>query len=152
MTQVTTVYNNLVTLVSTALASHKRLSNPYSVGMSVSTQMAKGYGVAIGTAENTNRVISGSATLRREFRIVLSLQCTARETDGSARGTVEKALMEDSITVIKALELDPSLLQSAMNSQYAGDTGIEFIEGATEGSSGFYKTEISVLVEYRESL
>ena len=60
--------------------------------------------------------------------------------------------MESAILVIKAVEVDPDLGESSMNCVYIGDSGIEFVEGATEGSSGFYKTEIALEIEYRESL
>ena len=76
-TTITDVYNNFVTIIETALPSHKRLHNPYAVEENPEMIVRKGWGLQIDDGINSNRCISPEYYLQRNFSVVITRENVA---------------------------------------------------------------------------
>jgi hypothetical protein len=153
VSQVTTIFNAMVALCSTELGgTYRRLANAYSPAANSETALAKGYGVTLGPAQNTNRYLGSLATMSREFGVVLTKHVVANEGDATGLATLEKNLMEDALLIVKAIEEDASLGGTAEKAAFVSDDGIGFVEPKDEDQPGHFVCRLTFEIEYRESL
>lgn len=148
-TKITDVYDQIASVISTALSAYTRLPNPYILDENSELFMSKGFAVGVGPGQNTERHVGCFTSIRRSFQFALMNKVVTTETNLTSLAAQEKALMEDQFLVIKALEKDPNLNASASSCKYASDSGIEFIEGE-RGKYFLVTTELTV--EYFEQL
>lgn len=135
----------------TSGAGYYQLSNPYDVDENTTSALQKGWGIAIGSASNTNRQLSCNLSLQRTMTIVLTRRRYANELDTVPKETAEKQLLEDQYILIKDLE-KAIALNSAVSGltrfQYTSDGGIESV---IEGDA-FIKLVTDFEMEYFEDL
>lgn len=124
-TTITDVYNNFVTVIETALPSHKRLHNPYSVEENPEMIVRKGWGLQIDDGINSNRCISPEYYLQRNFSVVITRENVAKDSDPVRRDAAKLELLEDLHLLISASVLDNTLTQVAARFQYESDTGLQ---------------------------
>lgn len=128
-TKITSVYNRIITDVEAALTSYTRIPNPYAPEENPELFLRKGYGVGVGPAENTRRLICGYFSVKRNFSVLLINQILTTDTNSSSRGDFERLLLEDQYTLINALENDNNLGGDAIKTFFINDSGIQFVSG-----------------------
>lgn len=149
MTQISTVHDNLVTLISTTLSDYTQIPNPYIPEESAGIFIEKGFGVAFGDGSNSNRTLDRRHSVIRNFIIALINQVAVTDHNVSGRTTLTKSLLEDEIKIISALEKEPTLTGAAARSTWTSDTGITFLEA---DRARYYLLEMNIEVEYFEDL
>ena len=144
-TEVTTLYDTLVTRVAALLTSHTRLSNPYDLAGNNDQILEKGWGIAVRAGTNTNRQLGCKLSVSRDFEISITRKFFAREFDATKKATTEKDLLEDMQLLIDDLEENATLSESAYLVKYVGDSGITQVR---DGQDAFLAIIISLTVEY----
>jgi len=147
-TKITTIYDNLNTLIGNALTTYTRMPNAYEVNSNNDLYLKKGYAVGFGAASNTNRVLTRKVSIDRIMNILLVNQITTTDHNTADRATCEKGLMVDVFTILKAVEADQSLGGQAIRARYESDSGLEFIEG---DRFKYFINELNITVEYIET-
>jgi hypothetical protein len=145
--KITTVYGAYNTWISGILTSYKKLPNPYSSEDNSELLLKKGYGIAIGPGENTNRYFGCKHSTKRTFAVILTNQVTVTDHNVTGHATAELSLLEDAYLLRKAVETDPTLLNSTTKTLYQDDTGIEFVEN---DRFKFFKIVVNFVSEYIE--
>lgn len=102
-----------------------RIADAVSVEDNPVTQLDQGYGLAIGSGANTNRMQCGIITINRVFTVVLTRARDATDGDDQSRDTNLKSLLDDMRTVIASFEREIRLVDGEVNCKYVSDTGIE---------------------------
>ena len=149
MSEVSTVYDALITRIEAVLTGHFRLSNPYKLEENPSTFLRIGYGVGIGSGTNTRRPMAGCISIERSFPVSITRRYAALETNASAKATTEKQLMEDMFLLIKDFHENTSLTNGNRVVRFDSDNGINYVE--TETDRFMYVTGI-ISIEYFENL
>jgi hypothetical protein len=149
MTKVSLVHDALITLLESTLTGYTRLPNPYQPDENTNLFLKQGFGLKLGTGENTNRTLGGFQFMRRTFTVVLTRQYFALESDADAKAATEKQLLEDALLIQKAIEEDQTVGGTSVSATFTRDSGIEFVSNQTER---YMKTEIEILAEYFETL
>lgn len=148
MSSVSDIYDAYITFIEANLSSYSRIPDPYDPDKNASLFLNKGYGLGFGPATNTNRELKPRMSFGRQFFVILVNRITASELSGSSRGTQEKLLLEDSFTLIKAIESDDTFGGAGTQlTKYLSDTGIDFFGGK---KAKYYSIEISFETEYFE--
>lgn len=149
MSEVSTVFDALVTRVGAVLTGHFRLSNAYKLEENSSTFLRIGYAVGVGPAVNTLRPMSCMVFVQRSFTISITRRYAALETDAAAKATTEKQIMEDMLLVIKDLHTNTSLTNGNRVVKFESDNGINYVETDTDK---FMYTTADISIEYFENL
>jgi len=147
MSKVSTIYDNFVSLISTTLTDFTQLPNAYEAVENPSLFLRKGFGLAIGPASNTGRLLGQTVTIAREFNLLLIQEVLTTTTNTSSRTAMEKTLMENLFKIIDAVEVDKTLNGVAIKVKYINDNGIEFAES---DRNKYLLTEAIFEVEYLE--
>lgn len=95
MTEISTIYDGLVTRLAALLPNHKRLTDPYNLDNNSTTFLNQGWGLAVGQGENTERQVSCQSSVRRTFQVPITRHYAATAHAVTAKATVEKLLLED---------------------------------------------------------
>lgn len=152
MSLISTGFDALVarieSVLSTSANGYQRIPNPYNVDDNAEPVLRKGYGVALLSAENTNRNVSAKFSVSRNMEVVLTRLYTGKVEDAPSKGSLEKLLFEDQYAIINDLEQDISINGASMYTRYVSDSGIEFVSGVT-GRFFMLKTQFSL--EYLET-
>lgn len=127
MSTISTAYDTLVTDLETLFPSHKRMSNPYAVDQNASRILEQAWGLAVGSAINTNLELQCSYSVQRTLRITLARKYFAIENDPAQKATTEKLLLEDHNTLVNYFTADATLAANVMRVDYVSDGGIEFV-------------------------
>ena len=147
-------FDALVARIETVLAvsvpsnGYKRIPNPYLVSDNPEPVLKNGYGVALLSAENTNRQLNCKFSVSRNMEVVLTRLFSGRDEDSVGKASLEKLLLEDQYKIINDLEQDISINGATMYTRYVSDSGIEFVSGVT-GRFFMLKTQFSL--EYLET-
>lgn len=144
-TEVTSLYDSLVSSIGTLLPNHKRLSNPYALEQNNDQILEKGWGLAVRAGTNTNRQIGCKLSVEREFEIHITRKYFAREFDVTKKASTEKDLLEDMQLIIDNMEENSSLSSGSYLVKYIGDSGIINVRDVQDA---FLAITISVTVEY----
>lgn len=128
-TSISTIYDALVSLLSSKLTGYIQLPNPYAPEENNELYLNKGFGVAFADGENTQRFVGCKLSVARTFNIILVNRIVTTDHNTTVRGSLEKSIMEDEFTIINELEKNPTLQGSAFKSLFVSDNGIEYLEG-----------------------
>jgi len=149
MTKINDIYDELHSITQVVLPEYTELPNPYIPDDNPDIYMKKGYGISIGAASNTNRVVSKKVSILRDFDFVFVLQINSTETNTGLIKSNAKAIMEDSFKVLEEIENNTSLGQVCVKAEFVSDSGLDFIEADTQR---FFILTMVVSVEYFETL
>lgn len=128
MSNISTVYDAMITRIETLLPTYKRLTNPYKISENNERFLDIGYAVALGPATRGTGYVNSKVRVHRDFTVSLTRKYYAKETDVAAKATTEKQLFEDQILLIKDFEKDPTINSSGANLvAYESDGGIEHV-------------------------
>jgi hypothetical protein len=150
-TNISSIYDRIVAVCAATFPSKSDLPNGYIPEDNDDVFLKDGYGVSIEPVINDNRIMSCQISFDREVSITLTKKIFASDRDISARRTVEKALMEDELTLIKAIVEDATLHDLTGDVQFLDDNGIEFVfNGVTKIS--YIMLQLRFGVKYIEGL
>jgi len=149
MTKINDIYDELHSITQVVLPEYTELPNPYIPDDNPDIYMKKGYGISIGAASNTNRVVSKKVSILRDFDFVFVRQINSTETNTGLIKSNAKAIMEDSFKVLEEIENNTSLGQVCVKAEFVSDSGLDFIEADTQR---FFILTMVVSVEYFETL
>lgn len=149
MSKIADIYDAMNTRIAALLTTHTRLLNPYKVDENPSPFLKAGYGVALGSAENSKRMIYPKLSMRRVMTVVLTRKFYATEANVTAKASAEKQLLEDQLLVIKDFEANGALNATAFKTEFVSDGGIEYVSTDTDQ---FITTQTVFSVEYLEDL
>lgn len=129
MSSISDFYDNINTLLTTKFgATHKKLTNPYDVTDNDSKTLARSYGFKIVSGTNPKLLVDCRLTMSRSFEVILTKKNTGTERDITIRETAEKSILEDHVTLMKAVLLDQNLNETLAKLEYVGDNGVEFVQ------------------------
>lgn len=103
MSNISDLYDEMVTRVSTVLSSHKRLTNPYKIEQNTKGILTLGWGIRLGPMVNSQRTMCPKISLDRDTIIIITRKFIAQETAVTIKADAEKNLMEDQLLVVKDL-------------------------------------------------
>lgn len=130
MSNISTAYTAIRTVMAATLTQHTELANPYFISKEADLIFTKGWAVGLGPGFNTNRNVGCQLSIQRDFVITVTRKLFNTDRDISGRVTVEENLCEDHYLIIKALEQSPVLNASTSGIAkilYVQDGGLEFI-------------------------
>jgi hypothetical protein len=149
MSNVSSIYDAIITRIQAVLPTAQRLSNPFVLEENDVLVLKNGFGLKMGSGRNTRRLVLPKLSIERVFTVVLTRQIYALDTNPSGKAATEKQLLEDQVSLIKDIENDPTIGQVTMKAVYDTDTGVNFLSSNDEQ---FYGTEIEYRIEYFEDL
>jgi hypothetical protein len=149
MSEITTIFDTLVTRTQALLPSHVRLSNPYTLEQNNEQKLRQGWGLAVLGGVNTERSVSCISSVARSVEIKITRKVYALEQDQSKKADADKALLEDLQLIVDDLEKNYTLTTGKFIAKYISDSGIVpiFVE-----KDNFLSLVISVTVEYQRNL
>jgi hypothetical protein len=148
-TKITTIYDQLITVLGTTFPNHYKITDPYTVENNDFKLLNKGYGFFINGGQNTNRMIACELSISRSITFINTLVQRGTDRDLTIRQAAEKTILEDQYLLIKAVEMDSTLLQSCCKMVYIGDSGIKFLN---DEHRNFLTIETQFSFEYFERL
>lgn len=149
MSNITTVFNNLVTFMSTELSDHFRLNDPYNIEENPEQFLRKGWGIQVDDGVDTNRCISPEYYLGRTFTLVVVRESLAKDSDPARRETSKLDLLEDLHILIAAAVTENTLYESAVNFKYISDGGLQEV---FVNDKPYNFIEANFLVEYSQTI
>jgi hypothetical protein len=152
MSLISTAYDSMITRIEAVLDTvnqgYKRIHNPYSIQDNEELFLVKGYGLAVLTGENTQRVVNCKFTVNRNVEVILTRLYTGAGEDAVPKATLEKLLLEDQYKLINNFEQDLTINGTTMYTRWVSDSGIEYVNGET-GRFFMLRTQFSL--EYLET-
>lgn len=149
MSKITTLYDAMVTQAGTTLSGHLRLGNAYKPDENPDLRLKKGWGLTIGPAVNSNRLLTGHISIQRRMNVVITRQYMAIDDDAANKAVTEKLLCEDMLSLIEALNENRTLGGVVMDTRYISDDGIEYVSTTTDR---FLMIRTEFEVEYFEPI
>ena len=155
MSNISTLYDGLISRLEAIYPSHVRLSNPYAVEDNDDQDLLLGFGVQVIDAIDSKRNLSCKMSMAQNFIVVLTRVADHLENDRPSWADEEKELLEDRFLFINDTHdnTDMGIVGDAGLLQYTfiSSPGIDFVFGVDEATN-FMKMELLVLVEYNEDL
>lgn len=151
MSAVSEIYDAMIAKINTELPAYKQLPDPYDPEANNNLYLTKGFGLAIGGADNTERFVSCKQSILREFIVIMTKRINVTDHATTKRDTLVKDLLEDQITLIKAIEADSDLGGSCVKATFISDGGIEIFE-SPDAKARYAVITSSYDIEYLEDL
>jgi len=149
MSKISSIYDAIPTAVEAVLTGYKRMPNAYEPEKCPTTILEKGYGVTMGPAENPSKDQSLQLQVRRQFAVIMS-RILPGDLDAAAQQTIEKALLEDQLLVIRTFERG-ALSSLAPICRYFSDGGITYLD-VGEGGGRYLLLANVFALQYAENL
>ncbi len=153
MSKISTIHTALISIIGTTLfpeaSGYFRLPNPYKLEKNPDIYLSQGWGLRIDEATNPRRQLSKSLTIDRVVRVPMTRKLYALAEDPVGRADAEKLLLEDHFLLVKQLETNATINESAINANYISDSGVQMVRD-TEDTFLFLETVFTV--QYFENL
>lgn len=141
------VYGAITAQITAALPNHTRIPNPYVPDQNSWLKLVQGYGLGIRDGFDTNRTVSCILTWKRTFTILVVRKLTTTENNIGSREVIEKDILTDHDTLMKAFYNNLSLSTQATIASVTSDGGVGFLDG---DRLKFFTMEINLDVEYQD--
>ncbi len=158
-TTFSSAYDALVTQIETALPNHVELINPYVPELNDNLTMDAAYGIVVGPGTSTDREMDCRFSVARDLTVILTRKVMkgdlARNTSSkSERRSTEKELVEDLVSLVKAISGNATLQNASNNLAilkcvYETDGGMEYLAA---GQYQFIMIKAIFVLEYVESI
>jgi len=149
-TKATQIYDQLVAKVHATLTTYTELPESYAIEENPSYLMAKSFAVGFGSETNEELHACALLNFERSFSVILVNKIAATINNRTDRATCEKALIEDGMTLIKALHNDLTLGGYATVNRYIESSGIEYVV-TNEGTEKFISINLTIAVKYQDT-
>jgi len=144
----TTVYDGILSKLSTILPSHKVIPFPYDLESNSETVLRLGYGLVVGPGINPKRTVSCLRDQERTYVISITRQTFA--SSFTAKDDAARNLLEDKVLIQTEAENASNfgLGNTIATFRYEGDNGIEQLR---EGSK-FLKIDVALSASWFENI
>lgn len=147
MSNITDIYNAIVTQVATLFPNKRELSDSLIIDNNDELALEDGYGIYFGPATNTLRQIGCKFSIRRDIIITLTQSVRAGHKSITKIQTAEKALLENHFTLINDFSKNENIGAVVSKRDYISDTGLERVFGERRN---FIMIESIFAIEYFE--
>lgn len=127
MSKISTIYDLLYTKLQETLTDHVELQYSNDIELNNDLAMKKGFAIHPGSGNITRRFGMCHYSIARNITITNTLANYGYDTLSASKKTSEKAVLENQIKIIEAIERDNQLSQNVMKIDFSGDGGIEYI-------------------------
>ena len=123
-TSISTIYDNLFTLVETLFPTKTELPDPYNIEANPSIILKDGYGVAWNDGDVNDELAGRAYAEERNLSIIFTGRIARLDTNTSARRVVEKSLLESRRSLINQIKKNSPSLKGAEYFEFVSDEGI----------------------------
>lgn len=129
MSSISNIYDALETEITSTLASHTELLNPYNPVDDSNLNLTAAYGIVVADGGNSRfeQNTGGAEQRQRTFEVILSRRKFATKSDTAERKSTEKQLLEDWTLLCDAIAQNRTLNGECIFCDYQNDGGIEFL-------------------------
>lgn len=149
MSTISIIYDNFKTILSTIYPNKRELTNPIAIERNADQLLTNGYGLSVGNAVNTNRLVGCQLSVSRDFTITITRQVEGINKDTASLDSAEKSLLEDHLLIINEAYKNGQLNFICTKVNYTSDSGI--VEIITDQKK-FLMIQIILSVEYFETI
>ena len=149
MSNISNIIDQLSTIVEAQVTGITSIPDPYDPESNNDLYLQNGYAIGFGSVQRSRTVMCNKVYLTREFQVMLFRTVAATEQDGAAIKTSSKAVLEDEIKIIKAVENDPDLGGYAINAAFSDGDSLQYLEG---DRGRYWQLITAFSVEYAENL
>ena len=142
---ISTIYDNLITLVKTALPTYEHMSFSGSYLDNSDLIKLKGFSIKVNGSINSERKLSCHESVVRNFEINLYNKAIYRRQNEGDLSGIYKTFLTDVDTLIKSIGNNATLDDSCVSFKYITDNGITLDEDDTINSM---RITIAVSAEY----
>jgi hypothetical protein len=128
MTKISTITSALETLITDTLTGIKKIPNPYEPEINPAYALKFGYGIGFGAGANARREMHSSIDIDRQIEVLIFKEIAKADTDGAGIQTEALSLLENEISLIKAVEAETSL-GTAHLVRYLASDPLEYLIG-----------------------
>lgn len=148
-TKVEDVYDAIVSIIEGQLTGYRRIPNPYFLDLNSHLLLQKGFGIRVDSARDAERTVSCQIFWERLFVIILTKQITTTENDIDKKELLEKSLLVDHDTLVKAFYANTAFTVKGFKAGIKDDSGIQpFVTDAGK----FLSMDLSLFVEYSDTI
>ena len=149
MSNISDIIDQLSTIVEAQVTGITSIPDPYDPESNNDLFLQNGYAIGFGSVQRSRTVMCNKVYLTREFQVMLFRVVAATEQDGDAIKTSSKAILEDELKIIKAVENDPDLGGYAINAAFTDGDPLQYLEG---DRGRYWQLITAFSVEYAENL
>lgn len=149
MSQISTIYDAIGTVITTLFPTKKELSDPVIIENNDELTLQNGFGIYFGAAVNTNRIVGNQYSIERDVIVTLTKAMRGGHKDNAILKTNDKAMFEDQHILIKDFCSNNNIVLVSVNRNFISDTGITRIIGEYKT---FFMIQTTFKIEYFESL
>ena len=150
MSNVTTIYNTLLTSLASLFSSRTRIANPYSIEDNTVIFLKKGYGLKIGSSSVGEGEFC-TYVYDLNVSVTLTNQVVKLESSTDAHDDPVKELLEASNTLQDAwLDGNQIGIESSISKvDFNGTSEVNFVNA---GKNNFVTMDVSFIIQIREDL
>lgn len=148
MSNITTIYNSLISMMTTVFPNKMRLSDAQISENNDEMALADGWSLYIGAGTNTNRTFDCNYSLSRDVSITLTKAFYGGHKATTILDTTSIALLEELHTLID-YNLNNQIAGTNIAFNFIGDNGLERVFGE---SKTFIMIKANFQVEYFENV
>jgi len=150
MTQITDVYNALVTQLGTTLSGKIRLHNPYNLEENAAIVAKDSWGLRVENATKQDLEFC-DLSLERSFTVVLMRQLVSLASKEDGFDAITLGMLEDQQSVA-ALLSSPNELGQESKIDFINITDISGIQEMTSGEKKYLFSEVAFTITISESI
>ena len=149
MSNITNIYDAVITEVSGLFSTKTRIPNPYDLTNNPVNFIRDGWGLKVSGAAAVNGEIC-TITQNRTFTVIITKEVYRTDTNSTAIDDTAKDLLEDAKTLIEGMEAADQIQANSSISiiNYAGSSDIA-LYGASK--SHFLLLEVNFDIMYKEN-
>lgn len=109
MSEVSDIYDALVSTIETTFSSHRRLDNVYDLAGNDELKLVQGWGINTAGGVNLNLQIGCKMSLEDDYEVTFTRQFYALDKVPSDKAETVKLLLEDRDLLVKTFEKDATI-------------------------------------------
>ena len=148
MSQISTIYDTIYSAMTATFTGRKDLVDTYDLSKNDDQWIRSGYGVIIGSANNSGQLKRKPVAVERSIDIVLTNRVYGTERSSDARKVTEKLLLEDACNVTNMIKNNSTITRIVDNIEFENDNGIEQVMA---DKNNYLSIRINIIINYMEN-
>lgn len=150
MSQITTITNNLHSIIQATLPSYARIPDSIDVEDNSETYLRQGYALSITDTTPQQETVKNILDQVRIFGVTLTQQVFQTEHNASGIQDAKLGLLEDGFTLLQELHYtNDTITGSAIDCNFVGDGGVTYFD---VDRNKYYVLNLVFEIRYRETL
>lgn len=149
MSNVSLVYDGLLTKLNALFPAKSRIPNPYSLEQNIDNFLVDGFGLKVGPESPSEFVEYNSFTLARQFSVVLTSEMVSTASDTDVQDDISTNLLEDVYIARKMIFAPDRMGLAAVQKADIGSSSE--ITAVKVGQRKFLSIEFSFSIDINES-